>query len=406
MAQLKRSRFFSIGIDDSRQLDLTAFLRGQVSMNEVSRLQAFSAVSGARFPVSADDLAGLVKIPTTRWVSRRDALALSALTEERLDTLTRTGALISDGPDDEERQLRERAERLDALQWHPNAALYHFATQLEEAERTAGPLDVASLSVSSEEIAREVVSQRGAPPPEFHHREGQLVDLPEGQSESDSGFFELLGRRRTVRGFDPSRPMSRDALATMLRWVFGAHGKTQLAPEVTLLHKTSPSGGALHPIEVYPVVLRVEGLEPGIYHYDVEHHALRCLGRRSREALQELAIRSSRNQLYVGEAHALFILTARWRRNFWKYRHSSRTYSVILKDVGHLSQTFYLAAAELGLGAFYTGAILAAPLETVLSLQPEEEGVLGICGCGTPSSENDLGLPFEICEPEGGRPAP
>jgi len=38
--------------------------------------------------------------------------------------------------------------------------------------------------------------------------------------------------------------------------------------------KTSPSGGSRHPIEVYPVVLAVAGIEPGIYHDSVASNSL------------------------------------------------------------------------------------------------------------------------------------
>jgi hypothetical protein len=38
--------------------------------------------------------------------------------------------------------------------------------------------------------------------------------------------------------------------------------------------KTSPSGGARHPIEAYVLVRRVTGIRPGVYHYSVKRHAL------------------------------------------------------------------------------------------------------------------------------------
>ena len=51
-------------------------------------------------------------------------------------------------------------------------------------------------------------------------------------------------------------------------------------------------------------------------------------------------------------------------------------------DAGHLSQTLYLLCTELGLGAFYTGAINDINIEQALGLDPLQEGVIGIAGCG------------------------
>lgn len=52
------------------------------------------------------------------------------------------------------------------------------------------------------------------------------------------------------------------------------------------------------------------------------------------------------------------------------------------KFVGHLSQTFYLACAELGLGAFVTAAINNADIDDRLGVDGFAQGSLAIVGCG------------------------
>jgi hypothetical protein len=42
--------------------------------------------------------------------------------------------------------------------------------------------------------------------------------------------------------------------------------------------RTSPSGGGLHPSEPYLVAMRVNGLEPGIYHYSSAGRHLTAVG--------------------------------------------------------------------------------------------------------------------------------
>jgi nitroreductase len=54
-------------------------------------------------------------------------------------------------------------------------------------------------------------------------------------------------------------------------------------------------------------------------------------------------------------------------------------------DAAHLSQTFYLVCADLGLGAFVTAAINGANIEERLGLDGFGEGALAVCGCGVPA---------------------
>ena len=78
----------------------------------------------------------------------------------------------------------------------------------------------------------------------------------------------------------------------------------------------------------------------------------------------------------------MVIPTSRFRRNFWKYRNHAKAYRALILDVGHLSQTMYLAATELGLAAFITAAINEVDFEQAFGLDPLEEGPLAVCGFG------------------------
>jgi SagB-type dehydrogenase family enzyme len=74
--------------------------------------------------------------------------------------------------------------------------------------------------------------------------------------------------------------------------------------------------------------------------------------------------------------------TSRFGRTFWKYRNHPKAYRALILDVGHLSQTAYLAATELGLGAFVTAAINEVDIEEAFGLDPLEEGPLAVTGFG------------------------
>jgi SagB-type dehydrogenase family enzyme len=76
------------------------------------------------------------------------------------------------------------------------------------------------------------------------------------------------------------------------------------------------------------------------------------------------------------------ILTARFPRSHWKYRRHQKAYATILMDAAHLSQTLYLVAADLGLGAYVTAAINSVQVDERLGIDGIEEGAIAICGFG------------------------
>lgn len=70
----------------------------------------------------------------------------------------------------------------------------------------------------------------------------------------------------------------------------------------------------------------------------------------------------------------------------WKYK-TPRGYRIVMKDVGHLSQTFYLVASWLKLGAFFTGHLKDELVEERLCIDKEKEIVCGLSGIGHISDE-------------------
>ena len=56
-------------------------------------------------------------------------------------------------------------------------------------------------------------------------------------------------------------------------------------------------------------------------------------------------------------------------------------------DVGHLSQTMYLSATDLGLGCFVTAAISDRAVEEALALPALREGPIAIVGFGARSAQ-------------------
>ena len=329
-----------------------------------SRLPVLSLLTGKPTDLSLAEVGELLGLSACEWTWRLDETAVS---------LARRGLVVSDEPGEPFERLRRRDAELRALGWQTEAARYHLASRWRGVR----------AAVSDPDGSRPPRGARhGAPQPAFSERGGSRLALLD--VERDSELYRVLRSRRTVRNFEPKQPVTADELSTLLRWVWGAHGVAPLALGDTALRKTSPSGGGLHPIEVYPVVRHVDGVEPGIYHYRVRDHELELLQTLTADTTRMLLEQATAGQWYFAEADVAFVMTARFARSFWKYRRHAKAFRTLLLDAGHLSQTFYLVCTQLGLGPFVTAALNDNELEHALELDPLREAPLALCGCGRP----------------------
>lgn len=85
----------------------------------------------------------------------------------------------------------------------------------------------------------------------------------------------------------------------------------------------------------------------------------------------------------------LITIAARFGRVSWKY--SSIAYSLILKDVGVLTQTFYMMATDMGLGGCAIGSINIDLFARMTGIEFYVEGPVGqfAIGRGTTSRPSD-----------------
>jgi putative peptide maturation dehydrogenase len=302
--------------------------------------------------------------------------------DDAVASLAERGFVVSDEPAEPFAELRRRDAELSALGWHPAAAAFHLATFW----------DGYRVSVRGRDGSPPARRPRvGPPPPPFHDRGGERVRL--APIERDDELHRVLHARRTARSFAATSPVTADELATLLRSVWGVYATAPLALGDVALHKTSPSGGGLHPVEVYPLVRRVDGVEPGLYHYRTGDHELERLGPLGDGLLE----RATAGQWYFADADVAFAMTARFVRSFWKYRRHAKAFRALFLDAGHLSQTFYLVCTQLGLGPFVTAAIDDGELARVLDLDPLVEAPLAVCGCGrAPAQRSPLDADFRL----------
>jgi putative peptide maturation dehydrogenase len=368
LSRVRRARHVAFTCHDEPTLDVGSMLRGAIDLLPVPRTVALSALTGTPEVLSREELELALGVPEA-WTPRNEVLAgRDPHDTERLDELARKGVVISDEATADLAELRRRDETLTEDHWSPHSAVYHFLSKWRDVR--------VDLDVPAPEL--------GKPPPHFVSLP-EPVEISELERHAPSGqLYEVLRRRKTSRGFDRERRPTAEQLATILAYVWGCHGLAELDEDTAMLKKTSPSGGGLHPIEVYPLVRDVDGVDPGLYHYNVQDHALELVTATPAAGSEELAMEFTAGQTYFQGAHVLFLMAGRFDRMFWKYRDQVRAYMVLLMDAGHLSQTFYLVCTELGLGAFVTGAINGANIEERLGLDGYKQGALLVCGCGPP----------------------
>jgi SagB-type dehydrogenase family enzyme len=256
--------------------------------------------------------------------------------------------------------------------WPPLAAAFHFGTR--DVEWRQGQDREAF------EDALTIKAHSNPPPLSVKATEGRGIRLPAGGYSGE--FPEVLLSRRTWRGFG-RKPLTKRQLGTLLDLSFGAQmtGIARSGGEV--LFKTSPSGGARHPIEAYVMALRVTGVARGLYHYAPKTSRLHLV---RPSASPDEAVEYLAGQTWYEGAAAIVFITAVMPRLWWRYDHP-RVYRAALLEAGHVCQTFCLTATWLRLAPFCTMALQDSRIERALGLDGEDEVLLYAAGVGTRPSD-------------------
>jgi len=328
---------------------------------------------GEEIVLGNDEVLVLGQVSPSRWTDF-DELA-KAHPRDALDSLLAKGLLVAEGS---EADRRDRVLR--DTHWRSASAVMHYASRWRGVDTEAMEQQFTEIG------AGDLLERLGPPPPPARER----VPVEQRQRLAPArptALDALLDRRVTCRNYDATRALSQDAFASILYRVFGARAVDDFAPGVKLLKKGVPSAGGLHPTEAYLLVQNVEGIEAGLYHYHAIDHALEPIRTMPAAQTAALARRFVAAQDYFVGAHVMVVPVSRFGRNFWKYRNHAKAYRTLLLDVGHLSQTLYLAATELGLAAFITAAVNEADIEEAFGLDPLEEGALAVCGFGLRRAE-------------------
>jgi len=222
--------------------------------------------------------------------------------------------------------------------------------------------------------------RRGVPAPPLENPcppGAMLIDLPgpETFTVGQMPVAEAMRRRQSERRYT-DEPLTLEELAFFVWAAQGVRESGWHGAHPYVL-RTVPSAGARHPFETYLVVNRVEGLEPGLYHYQSLEHQLCFLG--ADERLVERTHEGCFRQ-YVNNSAVTFLWTVVPYRTEWRY--SVVSPKLIALDAGHMCQNLLLACAAAGVGACAIGAYDQELLDAVLDLDGDDEFVIYVATVG------------------------
>jgi SagB-type dehydrogenase family enzyme len=223
------------------------------------------------------------------------------------------------------------------------------------------------------------------PPPRYKclcRGSAGTVALPRPRPVPAGSFSEVLLRRRTCRHFADA-PLRLQEVADLAFYTGGVLFENDTRYFGTVLKKCAPSPGARHGTEMYLVLRRCEGAEPGVYHYCVRHH---CLNKVSAVRPEEFLPAALVRQDYFAAAPLVVFFTCVVGRLMWKYK-GPRIYRLAHIEAGHYCQNFLLTGTALGLGVFCTGALAESVIEPVLGIDGVEEIALYTAGAGPERGE-------------------
>ena len=204
------------------------------------------------------------------------------------------------------------------------------------------------------------------------------IDLPKPSGDLadrlNRPLSNVLNERRSIRDYT-NTPLTLEELGAFL-YASAKISTTTKDPdhndEATM--RPSPSGGARHALEIYPLVRECAGVEPGAYRYDAKNHRLELLTMEEQK-LERLLEDNPFEFIGGGPPQITLNISARIGRTAWKYE--SIAYKLINQDMGCLYQTFYLVATALGLAPCALGSVDARKLGEVHDIDWREEPFIG-----------------------------
>lgn len=382
--KIRRTEFLFFYHTNGKFLDLKYGLHPPLLNND--QILVIPILYGKEVIIERNEFSQILNISTEEWIEE----SKTKIQKERLDEFISWGILLSDHNQNKRAELLlKRDEILKNENWNIYAALSHFMGKWKGLDGNLpmyfNPIPEDPIEEFEKHLSK-IKNPQTSIPPEYHQIKNRKRPIKLLSSKNKLNENILL-KRKTTRNFDSHRKLSFENFSELTQSVFGIIGEHKIKSKYTILKKNHPSGGALHSIEAYFLIINVEKLKPGVYHYQGKKNQLKPIKTFEREQAKDYALQIGCNQKYVADSSALVILTSRFYRSFFKYIRHPKMINYIHREAAHISQNFYLVCTDLGLGAFTT-SMNDVDADEILEIDGFSEGSLVLLGCGHPIGES------------------
>jgi SagB-type dehydrogenase family enzyme len=267
---------------------------------------------------------------------------------------------------DDGRTVEPTAERADALRAATNEAL----ETLEENAWAFGLPTATTLGALAEaRLLRPRTSTYVASSPESRTDQVERMRLGSLAPSTGRAFAEVLASRRSQRSFGP---MSLTDLASILLPSARIQGWWEAPDGYTAMQRPTPSAGGRHPLELALLAVKIDGVRPGLWHFDAA--ACDLVRAEASEGVASVALEEVLAALEGDStpAAAIFVI-ADFGRTLSRYPNGM---SLVFRDAGALLATLHLCASDAGLASCIVGSAGALVYESDSTLVADVGAVL------------------------------
>ncbi|HEY8471219.1 MAG TPA: hypothetical protein VIL37_01110 [Natronosporangium sp.] len=328
-------------------------------------------LAGQRRFACSDPVADAVATLMASGTGRRDDL-VSHLTQRHqlaeqparqlISTMIDKGLFADGEPTAQERQARQLRENWEARDWFAAAQYQLHTNDYPFLDYTRG-----GFVADRQRMDRYGTEHSDTDRSKRYDQPLESVDLPPPRELPRLGPITWRPPSRT-------RQVAFTELAPLLSLTFGKTGERSVPwpNSVPVFLRTTPSGGARHPIEAYLLNLTVAGLAPGWWHVRWDEPAL--------DRLTGPVSVPDAKRLLPGvfgwgstQPAAVLLFTIVFSRNMYRYR-EPRTLRAVYLDAGHLVGMAELVFGSGGFLTFSHHGINTEACNEQLGLDPLGEG--------------------------------
>lgn len=213
----------------------------------------------------------------------------------------------------------------------------------------------------------------------------ETVSLPPAAATADGArhLAALNRQRRSVRSYQ-AQGLALAQVGELLRLAYTITDSSNLSLGLPPTRNIA-SGGGLYPIDVYLVSRRIEGLRPGVYHYNLGQECLERLPglddpQEVEQRVGDAFFTAQKVDMQYPNASGYLVLGGVLNRVCFKYLDRGLRFALL--DAGAIMHSLYLASTALGIGCCGMGSYDDDLTNRLIGFRGTAQQVLGVAVIG------------------------